>query len=80
MTKVILKYTLVFVISNLLCSMLLIKWLGTVGPALSTVLCDYVTIGLYILTIRRATGLSWRRSCPTGIWPAYWVSPCFPAR
>lgn len=63
-TGVILRYTLLFVVANLLISLLLFKLLGMPGPALGTVICNYGLSGFYLLSVCRVTGLSLRQALP----------------
>ncbi len=63
-TGIILKYTLFFIVVNLLVSLLLFKLLGMPGPALGTVICNYGISGFYLLSVCRVTGLSLRQALP----------------
>ena len=47
-TKVNLIITIVMVLSNLLFSLLLLKWIGYLGPAIATVVSNYIAVALYL--------------------------------
>lgn len=63
-TGLILKYTLIHISANLIISVLLFKCLGMIGPALGTVICNYIITGVYILSICRVTGISFQAVLP----------------
>ena len=66
-TKENLKGSLVFFSTNAVLNVLLVSWLGLIGPALATVIATFLNVFYYIVVIKKYIKFTWEQVFPWGV-------------